>query len=173
MKHFIYNGETTDTLPGIITLADGSQLSPVTETSFVANGGIITEDGEPTHFDELCTSCDTFIEVVLEIAEKIGDPTFMGGINQQSMLRDSQYAKDHPTEALTLAERWNGADKACNFYADKPDLIATYHSPVWFYFAWERWAESQKPTQVVEAQSEEPESPAEDPAPEAESESAE
>ena len=119
MKIYTWNDETYTSIPNPLILADGSSISPVSEAVFIANGGTVEENGEPTHYEELCDSCDTFIEVVLEIAEKIGDASFMGGINQQAMLRDSQYAKDNPTDALTLAERWNGADKACNFYADR------------------------------------------------------
>ena len=141
MKIYTWNDETYTSIPNPLILADGSSISPVSEAAFIANGGTVEENGEPTHYEELCDACDTFIEVVLEIAEKIGDASFMGGINQQAMLRDSQYAKDNPTDALTLAERWNGADKACNFYADKPDMYEAFHSPNWYYFAWQRYAD--------------------------------
>ena len=140
-KIYTIYGETYDKLPNPLNLPDGSQLSPVSEAKFIDLGGIIEDDGEPTHQEELDAACDTFIEIVLEIAEKIGDSSFYGGINEQDKLLNSQYAKDHPTEALILSQRWNGANLACNFFADKPDLYAQFHSPNWFYYAWARYAQ--------------------------------
>lgn len=158
MKHYIWQGETLDAIPNPLQLPDGNQLSPVTEADFLANGGEIFEDEEPTHWEELDAACDVFIAVVLEIANKIGDPTFMGGINEQEKLLNSQYAKDHTTEALILSDRWNGANLACNHFANKPDV--NMQSPAWYYYAWTRYAASQKPTQVIEAASqEEPQEP--------------
>lgn len=139
MKHYIYNGETYDCIPNPLKLADGSTISPVSEYAFIANGGEIEEDGEPTHWEELDAACDVFIAVVLEIAETIGDPTFMGGINEQEKLLNSNYAKEHTTEALVLSERWNGANLACNHFANKPDV--NMQSPAWYYYAWQRYAE--------------------------------
>lgn len=141
MKIYTYNGETFNKLPNPIKTADGSTISPVSETLFLSLGGTITDDGEPTHMEELDAACDIFIAVVLEIAETIGDASFYGGINEQDKLLNSQYAKDHPTEALILAERWNGANLACNHFANKEDLRDTMASPNWFYYAWARYAE--------------------------------
>ena len=139
MKHYTYNDVTTDTLPGVITLPNGDQLSPVTEISFVANGGEIIEDGEPTHYEELCDACDVFIAVVLDIQKFIGDTDFLGGIDQMGMLENSEAAQADPITALKLAQRWAAANTRCNFFADKPDLYEEFHSPKWFYFAWDRF----------------------------------
>ena len=138
-KIYTFNGETYNKLPNPLHLSDGSTLSPVTEETFVANGGTIEDDGEPTHWEELDAACDVFIAVVLEIAETIGDPTFMGGINEQEKLLNSDYAKEHTTEALVLSERWNGANLACNHFANKPDV--NMQSPAWYWYAWQRYAE--------------------------------
>ena len=139
MKHFTWQGETYDQIPDPLKFEDGSQISPVTEEVFLANGGTVEDDGEPTHWEELDAACDVFIAVVLEIAETIGDPTFMGGINEQEKLLNSDYAKEHTTEALVLSERWNGANLACNHFANKPDV--NMQSPAWYWYAWSRYAE--------------------------------
>lgn len=139
MKQYTWNGETFNKIPDPLRLADGSSISPVSEAVFIANGGLVEEDGEPTHWEELDAACDVFIAVVLEIAETIGDPTFMGGINEQEKLLNSAYAKTHTTEALVLSERWNGANLACNHFANKPDV--NMQSPAWYYYAWQRYAD--------------------------------
>ena len=142
MKIYTIFGESYDKIPNPLTLPDGSQLSPVSEAKFLELGGTIEDDGEPTHWEELDAACDVFIAVVLEIADKIGDPTFMGGINEQEKLLNSDYAQSHTTEALILSERWNGANLACNHFANKPDV--NMQSPAWYYYAWQRYAEQQE-----------------------------
>lgn len=139
MKIYSIYGETFTSIPNPLKLADGSTISPVSEEAFIANGGTVEDDGKPTHWEELDAACDVFIAVVLEIAETIGDPTFMGGINEQEKLLNSDYAKEHTTEALVLSERWNGANLACNHFANKPDV--NMQSPAWYYYAWQRYAE--------------------------------
>ena len=139
MKIYTWNDETYTSIPNPLILADGSSISPVSEAVFIANGGTVEENGEPTHWEELDAACDVFIAVVLEIAETIGDPTFMGGINEQEKLLNADYAKEHTTEALVLSERWNGANLACNHFANKPDV--NMQSPAWYYYAWQRYAE--------------------------------
>ena len=138
-KIYTWNGETYNKIPDPLHLADGSSISPVSEEKFIELGGTVEDDGEPTHWEELDAACDVFIAVVLEIAETIGDPTFMGGINEQEKLLNSAYAKAHTTEALVLSERWNGANLACNHFANKPDV--NMQSPAWYYYAWQRYAE--------------------------------
>ncbi len=138
-KVYTWNGETYNKIPNPLKLEDGTSISPVSEAAFIANGGLVDDDGEPTHWEELDAACDVFIAVVLEIAETIGDPTFMGGINEQEKLLNSDYAKEHTTEALVLSERWNGANLACNHFANKPDV--NMQSPAWYWYAWSRYAE--------------------------------
>lgn len=141
MKHFTWQGETYDQIPDPLKFEDGSQISPVTEEVFLANGGTVEDDGTPTHYEELCDACDVFIAVVLDIQEFIGSTDFLGGIDQMGMLEDSEAAQSDKLTALTLAQRWAAANTRCNFFADKPDLYENFHSPNWFYFAWARYAE--------------------------------
>lgn len=140
-KIYTWNGETYNKIPDPLHLADGSSISPVSEEKFIELGGVVDEDGEPTHYEELCDACDKFIANVLDIQEFIGSTDFFGGINEMGMLDDSQAAQDDPMTALKLAQRWSATDRRCNFFADKPDLIKEFHSPNWFYFAWARFAE--------------------------------
>ena len=66
MKHYSYNGTTTDTLPDPLKTA-GGDVSPMTETLFVELGGTITEDGEPTPQERVCAS---FAELIADLASK-------------------------------------------------------------------------------------------------------
>ena len=141
MKIYTWNGETFNKIPDPLRLADGSSISPVSEEKFIELGGVVEDDGEPTHFEYLCMACDNFIEVCNDIGQFIGDPSFMGGITAVDELYQSQAAQENPVEALTLGLRWNAANTQCNFFADKPDLYEDYHSPKWYYFAWQRYAD--------------------------------
>ena len=68
MKQYIFGGKTTDTLPGLLVLEDGSTVSPVTEETFTAHGGIITDDGEPTPKEAVVASLNSLLH---ELAEQI------------------------------------------------------------------------------------------------------
>lgn len=139
-KLYTINGETTDYLPKILNLPDG-QISPVTEATFLANGGTIEETTEPTHMEELDDACDKFVANVLDIQEFIGSTDFYGGIDSMDDLDNSEAAQEDPMTALKLAQRWAATNTRCNFFADKPDLYDQFHSPLWFYYAWARYAD--------------------------------
>lgn len=141
MKIYTWQGNTYDKIPDPLKLADGSQISPVSEATFIAHGGTVEDNGQPTHYEELCDACDVFIAVVLDIQEFIGSTDFLGGIDQMGVLEESKAAQSDKITALTLAQRWAAANTRCNFFADKPDLYDQFHSPNWFYFAWQRYAE--------------------------------
>ena len=140
-KIYTGNGETFNKIPDPLHLADGSTISPVSEEKFIEAGGVVEDDGLPTHYEELCDACDVFIAVVLDIQEFIGSTDFLGGIDQMSMLEESEAAQADKLTALTLAQRWAAANTRCNFFADKPDLYKDFHSPNWFYFCWQRYAD--------------------------------
>ena len=141
MKIYTWNDETFNKIPDPLRLVDGSSISPVSEATFIELGGTVEDDGQPTHYEELCDACDVFIAVVLDIQEFIGSTDFLGGIDQMGMLEECEAAQADKITALTLAQRWAAANTRCNFFADKPDLYADFHSPNWFYFAWARYAE--------------------------------
>lgn len=135
MKIYTKNGKTwKGAPPNPLTLDDGTFISPVSDADFVAAGGEITENGEPTHMEELLAAEETFRQVCAAIGEFIDDPTFRGGINDMSELAESEAAQENPVQALMLSERWNGADKACNHFASKSDV--NLQSPKWWYHCW-------------------------------------
>ena len=68
MKQYTFGGKTTDSLPGLLVLKDGSTVSPVTEETFTAYGGIITDDGELTPKEAVVTSLNSLLH---ELAEQI------------------------------------------------------------------------------------------------------
>ena len=68
MKRYTIGGKTTDRLPGMLRLADGSTVSPVTEEIFTAYGGVIADDGELTPKDAVVASLNTLLH---ELAEQV------------------------------------------------------------------------------------------------------
>lgn len=67
MKHYFFNGHEFSRLPNPITLADGSKVSPVTESVFRAIGGMITDDRQPTPEERVCGE---FAELITDLAQK-------------------------------------------------------------------------------------------------------
>ena len=155
MKHYIYNGETYDKMPNPLKLADGSTISPVSEETFIANGGEIEEDGEPTHMDLLDAACDKFVACCNKIGQFIGNPSFTGGIDEIAELQEFAAGLTDPTQimqALMLVAEWEGCDKECNHWASKDDVGLA--SPAWWWYCWSRYADSLKPAQTIEAPAE-------------------
>ena len=134
MKYFTYNGKTTKHLPDPLPLIEGGYVSPMTEERFIALGGTITEDEEPTHMEELEAAMQSFREICYMIGVFIHDPTFKGGINEIEKLYTSEYALADKETAMMLAMRWQGADRQCNHFADKDDV--KLYSPKWWYICW-------------------------------------
>lgn len=135
MKYYTYNGNTTKHLPDPLHLAEGGYVSPMTEERFVAFGGVITEDEEPTHMDELEAAMQSFREICYAIGQFIHDPSFKGGINEIEKLYTSPYALENQQMAMMLAMRWQGADRQCNHFASKEDV--GLDSPKWWYICWD------------------------------------
>ena len=68
MKHYIFRNQRFEGLPGLLRLADGSTVSPVTEETFTAYGGTITDDGDPTPKEAVIASLNTLLH---ELAEQV------------------------------------------------------------------------------------------------------
>ena len=68
MKHYIFGNQSFEDLPGMLRLADGSTVSPVTEETFRVYGGTITDDGEPTPKEAVVASLNSLLH---ELAERI------------------------------------------------------------------------------------------------------
>ena len=140
-KLYTINGETTDYLPKILNLPDG-QISPVTEATFLANGGTIEETEELSHMELLDAACDKFVACCNKIGQFIGNPSFQGGIDEIDELRAYAATLTEPTQimqALWLVAEWEGCDKECNHWASKDDVGLA--SPAWWWYCWGRYAE--------------------------------
>ncbi len=68
MKHYIFGNQSFEKLPGLLRLADGSTVSPVTEETFAAYGGTITDDGEMSPKEAVVASLNSLLH---ELAEQI------------------------------------------------------------------------------------------------------
>ena len=68
MKHYIFGNQSFETLPGLLRLADGSTVSPVTEETFTAYGGTITDDGTLPPKEAVIASLNSLLH---ELAERI------------------------------------------------------------------------------------------------------
>lgn len=72
MKHYTIDGKTTDYLPDP---CKGS--SPMTEARFVAFGGTITDDGEPSPKERVCASFAALISDLAQETDKITPAEFL------------------------------------------------------------------------------------------------
>ena len=141
-KIYTWNGETYNEIPDPLHLADGSSISPVSEEKFIELGGVVDEDGEPTHMELLDAACDKFVACCNKIGQFIGDSSFTGGIDEIDELRAYAATLTEPAQimqALWLVAEWEGCDKECNHWASKEDVGLT--SPAWWWYCWARYAE--------------------------------
>ena len=130
---YIWKDQTFNKIPNPLRLDDGSTISPVSEETFLANGGEIQDDGEPTHWELLEAAGDKFIACCNKIGQFIGDSSFTGGIDEIQKLHDFAATLTDPTQimqALRLVAEWEGCDKECNHWASKEDVGLA--SPAWW-----------------------------------------
>lgn len=76
MKHYTIDGKTYDKLPDPLETENGS-VSPMTEERFVALGGIITDDGEPSPKERVCGEFAELIEDLASKTDKITPEEFL------------------------------------------------------------------------------------------------
>lgn len=72
MKHFTIDGKTTDCLPDPCR-----GVSPMTEARFVALGGTITDDGDPTPKERICGEFRLLIADLASKTDKITPAEFL------------------------------------------------------------------------------------------------
>jgi len=72
MKHFTIDGKTFDTLPDPC-----KGVSPMTEERFIALGGTITDDGEPSPKERVCASFAALISDLAQKTDKITPAEFL------------------------------------------------------------------------------------------------
>ncbi len=68
MKRYIFGGKSYPKLPDPLYLPDGRSISPVNEATFLAFGGDIEDDGEPTPKEAVVASLNSLLQ---ELAEQI------------------------------------------------------------------------------------------------------
>ena len=129
MKHYTFDGKTTDSLPDPLRLAGGSTVSPVTEALFVSLGGTITDDGEPTPFE---TACAQFRALCSEIGIFIGDSEFKGGFDEYASFAASAAYAQNPVKGNALAIQWSALNELCKYEGAKIGL----GQPGWWYACW-------------------------------------
>ena len=76
MKTFEYDGKTYNKLPDPLKTA-GGEVSPMTEERFVALGGTIEDDGQPTPEQRVCEEFADLIEDLASKTDKITPEEFL------------------------------------------------------------------------------------------------
>ena len=137
MKIYLYNGETFNKIPNPLKLADGSTISPVSEETFLANGGTIEDDGEPTPEESFQAACVMFRALCDEIGKFIGDASFQGGFSEYAEFANSEAYANNPVKGNALAIQWSALNELCKYKGAK----AGYGQPDWWYQCWNYLAE--------------------------------
>lgn len=136
MKQYIFRGETYAGIPDPLHTPEGS-ISPVSEATFLANGGLIEDNGAPTPEEEFAAAAAKFRALCDEIGEFIGEPSFTGGFEEVVSFNNSRAAQNAPMTAYALALRWMELNELCKYKGSKIGL----GQPAWFYRCWELAAE--------------------------------
>lgn len=76
MKSYTFDGKTYTSLPDPLKTA-GGEVSPMTEQRFVALGGTIEDDGEPTPEERVCEELADLIEDLASKTDKITPEEFL------------------------------------------------------------------------------------------------
>lgn len=76
MKTYTINGVTYNALPDPLII-EGAAYSPMTEERFVALGGTIEDDGEPTPQERVCASFAALITDLAQKTDKITPEEFL------------------------------------------------------------------------------------------------
>ena len=125
MKH--YFDENGIELPGLPD--PWKKVSPMTEARFIELGGTITDDGEPSSFEEACTQ---FRTLCAEIGGFIGDAEFKGGFDEYAVFAMSEAYAQSPVQGNALAIRWSALNELCKYEGAKIGL----GQPDWWYQCW-------------------------------------
>ena len=132
MKYFTINGVTTTELPKILRTSTAS-ISPVDEETFVANGGVITEDEETLTPEQRefrdSDCCVYFRSLVTSVRQETGDDSFTGGYEEWPDLK-----KNYPEVCEKYISLFNALDNWCKKDASKHG----WGSPEWFYYCQNR-----------------------------------
>ena len=129
MKHYIFNSVSYDTLPDPLHTEEG-EVSPMTDERFVALGGSIEDDGQPTPFEAACAQ---FRTLCAAIGDFIGDAEFRGGFEEYTVFATSEAYASNPVKGNALAIQWSALNELCKYEGAKIGL----GQPDWWYKCWE------------------------------------
>ena len=90
MKHYTIDNITTDYLPDPC-----KGVSPMTEERFVALGGVIEDDGEPTPQERVCQEFANLIEDLASKTDKITPEEFLAAAQDGISANLITFARDH------------------------------------------------------------------------------
>jgi len=128
MKTYHYGNKSYTTLPDPLHTEEG-EVSPMTDERFVALGGTIEDDGQPTPFEAACAQ---FRTLCAQIGEFIGDADFKGGFDEYTEFAMSEAYQQSPVQGNALAIQWSALNELCKYEGAK----AGYGQPEWWYKCW-------------------------------------
>ena len=99
MKHYTIDNITTDYLPD--PCKGGS---PMTEERFVALGGVIEDDGEPTPQERVCQEFADLIEDLASKTDKITPEEFLAAAQDGISANLITFARDHGVPENVITE---------------------------------------------------------------------
>ena len=128
MKTYHYGNKSYTILPDPLHTEAG-EVSPMTDERFVALGGTIEDDGQPTPFEAACAQ---FRTLCAQIGEFIGDADFKGGFDEYTEFAMSEAYQQSPVQGNALAIQWSALNELCKYEGAK----AGYGQPEWWYKCW-------------------------------------
>lgn len=100
------------------------------DEAFVALGGTIEDDGQPSPFEAACAQ---FRTLCAQIGAFIGDAEFKGGFDEYTEFATSEAYKQNPVQGNALAIQWDALNELCKYEGQKIGL----GQPEWWYKCWE------------------------------------
>ena len=99
MKHYTIDNITTDVLPDPC-----KGVSPMTEARFVALGGTITDDGEPTPQERVCQEFADLIEDLASKTDKITPEEFLAAAQNGISADLIDFARERGVSEAVITE---------------------------------------------------------------------
>lgn len=133
MKYYNWHGQIfKNNPPDPLYTDDGGSISPVSDESFEAEGGIITTDEKLTPEQEAHAAWKQFRKAVYDTQAFLHDPTYMGGFDEDWKVEQSPYTEADVTTALKLTTCLQNANAKCVY---RSGLIGL-GQPAWYKECW-------------------------------------